>query len=868
MPTDPSDEPPRGSAAAAVADALVETLRSTRLTVLTGRPGAGKSRLLRTHVLPRLRRRLDDAASSAPVWDATEGTLPVDRRRRTVRPRELVVFCDRWDGSPGDQVHARIDEATGETPPAGPRPPVALRAKALSAERGARVLFVFDHGDRIVASPSGAADPAADYDALVNALCSVSPSVHLLASARDDALPPSVQSRLGSPDTRRVSLPASADATGAFATARPAVPPRAAAAEDDRLSRDDVYASIADRLEAIAGRAPAPARISAGEAGGPAWAVSGEGRASTRTDAGDDPAPTRSRAGEARAPAWSSPGEGRAAVGEPQAPTVGRQPRRPAPDRVEPWLAPAPDIPPPAFDPVAASAPPDFVPGTFAQTAALRRTRSARRMRLTVGGLVLLLLAGSGLLLWQDGSGAGSWPTPSERRVAVAAERSGISPRSAPLPVPQPPRAASAPSTAIEAVEPPPVSPSPAPVASVFAGSSPAAISPSSAPASTAPVVAGAPAASLVAGTPAATAIAGMPVASAVALTPAASGVAGMPATSVDAGAPASAPVAPVAPVATEAPAASPARPRAPESAGETRLAEQLWREMSRHGVARIGVPTAVGTLDALSAGRRLAVVPYDALRSLARRGAGRSARVVAPLFAEEIHVVVRADSPLAFVHQLAGRRVDVGPPDGARHVTAVAFFERLFDRAPRVDELRAEPLDAALAELLDGGGGVDAILLVEPQPSAWLASLPAAQRRRLKLLAAAPDDPSTRRALRGYLPATVSAPLAGGTAVRGFSVMTFLVANPATPVGRDDTAALAAEALCRSLADLRRDGHPKWREVDPSLQLPVPLAYDPAAAAAARGCRVGAEAAARRPPLAVSMIDPGRPVRLRGDLP
>ncbi|HZE91244.1 MAG TPA: hypothetical protein VE029_05980, partial [Rhizobacter sp.] len=86
-----------------------------------------------------------------------------------------------------------------------------------------------------------------------------------------------------------------------------------------------------------------------------------------------------------------------------------------------------------------------------------------------------------------------------------------------------------------------------------------------------------------------------------------------------------------------------------------------------------------------------------------------------------------------------------------------------------------------------------------------------------LKLLALAPDNPASRRALQIYLPATARG--LGGKNVPALASLNYLVAT-----GPRDPGSLAqvAQALCKHLDTLQSQGDPKWRELRPGLHLPV----------------------------------------------
>jgi hypothetical protein len=70
--------------------------------------------------------------------------------------------------------------------------------------------------------------------------------------------------------------------------------------------------------------------------------------------------------------------------------------------------------------------------------------------------------------------------------------------------------------------------------------------------------------------------------------------------------------------------------------------------------------------------------------------------------------------------------------------------------------------------------------------------------------------------------------------------MMSFLVAaSDAGPLAADQFGRLAA-GMCSQLGVLRSQGHPKWRELQPGLQLEVGWPYADAAAQEFRRCATG----------------------------
>ena len=264
----------------------------------------------------------------------------------------------------------------------------------------------------------------------------------------------------------------------------------------------------------------------------------------------------------------------------------------------------------------------------------------------------------------------------------------------------------------------------------------------------------------------------------------------------------------PVAAAAVIAHAALPLRPALDiaidaDASTESRMLDEL-----RQSVGAAGTATEPGVSP------RLAIARYDTLPA-----ASADWQVVATLGTEEVYALVPAGSPLRHLGDLRGRRINLGPDGSARAVSGAALYRALFGAAPSKSRSASLPRDDALRQML-ATGELDALLLFDGQPSSWLAALPASTRHALRLLRLDPAEAAGRRALQSYLPGRVT-PVgdSDGAPVPTLREVTFLIAPSS-----ERNLAPVLHALCERLPALRADGHPKWREVDPTLSLPTGL--------------------------------------------
>ena len=247
------------------------------------------------------------------------------------------------------------------------------------------------------------------------------------------------------------------------------------------------------------------------------------------------------------------------------------------------------------------------------------------------------------------------------------------------------------------------------------------------------------------------------------------------------------------------------------------RIARELASALSTEATAIRAVPLADGTdpMTGLQAPGRLAIVRFDALRA-ARGSAASPLRVLTPLFPEAVLFIVRSDSPLKYIHELRGRRLSIGPVQGDGSHTVRAIYRRLF--GAEMTEPAQFDTNQALAELV-AFRSIDAMAIVEPQPSAWWASLDPRTARRLRLLTLDPRHPASRELALGTLVARTGAGATKDKRTTTPAVMSFLVASGAGDADVERLTAMA-RALCRELPRLREQGDPKWRELQPAAQL------------------------------------------------
>lgn len=153
----------------------------------------------------------------------------------------------------------------------------------------------------------------------------------------------------------------------------------------------------------------------------------------------------------------------------------------------------------------------------------------------------------------------------------------------------------------------------------------------------------------------------------------------------------------------------------------------------------------AAGHLDTGLCQARLAA---DALHDAVRTGTDMPL-VIAPLYPEVVHLVVRAESPVCGVNDLRGRRVSLGSAScGDPHLArAILAQAGLSERDLRVSRLAMPDAAERLA-----ANAIDAFLCVEGVPSPVIQEL--ARTTKIRLLAIVGSDSSS--AAMGYADAMI----------------------------------------------------------------------------------------------------------------
>lgn len=228
--------------------------------------------------------------------------------------------------------------------------------------------------------------------------------------------------------------------------------------------------------------------------------------------------------------------------------------------------------------------------------------------------------------------------------------------------------------------------------------------------------------------------------------------------------------------------------------------------------------------------GVKLALVQSDVYQAFINQGnAGdanaaaiiRPLRVIVPLYNEELYFIVRADSPLNFVHEIRDSKINVGPLRSGTAMSATTLYRLMFERSVSDDRLSFLSNEDALVKLT-GDKSIDVVVVVAGQPAKLLVDMKPEARALIKLLKFDAEHPASKAALRTYFPSTVRAtsyPNLLTEDIAGVAVKAYLVTYDYKVSATQTRLADFAKSMCQNFNQLQSEGHPKWKEV--SLAMP-----------------------------------------------
>ena len=188
----------------------------------------------------------------------------------------------------------------------------------------------------------------------------------------------------------------------------------------------------------------------------------------------------------------------------------------------------------------------------------------------------------------------------------------------------------------------------------------------------------------------------------------------------------------------------------------------------------------------------------------------------IAKLFNEEMHLIVRADSGIASVEQLAGKKVNFSDLGSGTQLATRDIFARLGIKPEEVNMGQADAFEKLKS------GEIAASVLIAGKPAASIGKLKAAEGFRILPM------PYPKPLQDDYLPVTVTSEdypglIAPGQEVETVAVGTVLIAyNWPKDSDRYRRIETFVERFFPRLADFQKPPrHPKWRETNLATVVP-----------------------------------------------
>ena len=215
--------------------------------------------------------------------------------------------------------------------------------------------------------------------------------------------------------------------------------------------------------------------------------------------------------------------------------------------------------------------------------------------------------------------------------------------------------------------------------------------------------------------------------------------------------------------------------------------------------------------------------------------------RVFMPLYREEIHFLVRKDSPLEFIHQIKGKRLWMDAEKSGTYLTALNIYSKMFNERPQIvapfinptvtgDDEGTKTRRSALMVLSDPEfykdfPKMDVIVLVGGQPLKLLA---ANVPDNLKLLKFDPNHATSAKLLQDYRKADIqkaSYPLLNiaDASQPSLAVDSYLVTANFSDQNRNRFVSAMADRFCDKFDELQAKGHPKWKALTWKPGSPLP---------------------------------------------
>ena len=289
----------------------------------------------------------------------------------------------------------------------------------------------------------------------------------------------------------------------------------------------------------------------------------------------------------------------------------------------------------------------------------------------------------------------------------------------------------------------------------------------------------------------------------------------------------------------------------------------QIGRDLSRWVAKPAGIDLTVlpsaGSTDNIrrlrsEAGVQLALVQSDVYQAfLDEAMAGNDdalhlvqpLKVVMPLYDEEVYFIVRADSPLNFIHEVKDKRINVGPIGSGTALSATTIYRAMFGGPMAEKNTTFLGNEDALLKLATDRS-IDVVVVVAGQPAKLFAEMKPEARQYIKLLRLDEAAAPSQSAMQTYFAATIKAASYPNWLTEDVPTLTtkaLLVTYGYKSGATQQALTKFARSLCRHFNTLKTEGHAKWQEVNFDMpRLGSGWSYYTATEKALSGCNPGGD--------------------------
>jgi len=234
----------------------------------------------------------------------------------------------------------------------------------------------------------------------------------------------------------------------------------------------------------------------------------------------------------------------------------------------------------------------------------------------------------------------------------------------------------------------------------------------------------------------------------------------------------------------------------------------------------------------------KFAIVQNDVLQELERRAKNgekksqklfESLRVIKPLYSEEIHIIVRADSDINTFGDLKGKRIGISTAKSGTAMTSKLLYRELFNEDMK--NIKYNPYKVNLKDLLREKS-IEALVVVAGQPtSKFSKKMGKTADKQIKLISY--DEKSAKhKPVESYYTADIYAknyPWLHND-VSTLTTKAFLVTYNYKNKGTTSKIKKFVESLNNNLTHMQKDSsnaentpHPKWKQVTNECNPPLP---------------------------------------------